>query len=141
MLELKCYLVDVGENSCEIFEKNMVIDFFDALKSKNIAKLKIFKEYIITSFKNKNSSTENNDFKVVYVNKKDKMDIGAEVVDLSSEASISPIKNTDNFDLFLMNKNHRLDIRCQVVEHEVEYRSLLYKDIYKTRKSHVKTNI
>lgn len=138
MLELKYYLVDVGENSCEIFEKNMVIDFFEALKSKNTAKLKIFKEFIIDNIKNKNFGRENNDFKVVYVNKKDKMDIGTEVVDLSNKTSVSPIKNTDNFDLFIMNKNHRLDIRCQVVECEIEYRSLLYNDISKTRKSHVK---
>lgn len=129
MLNLNYYFVDVGENYCTISEYNLILSLRDAVLNKDLVQLKLIKEYIRQSLKTKNSFSPVDEFKVVLVNKSDKMSIESEVEEVETHSIVEPLFDNENYTAYIMQPQHVLSIECQVVPHEIEHRFIRYEYI------------
>ena len=135
MLNLSYYFVDVGENYCNISQRSCIISLKDAIKNKDIENLKLAKEIIRRNFKKKYLHEHSQDYKMVYVNKADKLFIET-TVDAASNprVKVEPLFSCPTYDLYLMSPGQSLCVRCQVLENEVEIRNLSYDSIKSPKK-------
>ena len=126
MLNLSYYFVDVGENYCNISQRSCIISLKDAIKNKDIENLKLAKEIIKRNFKKKYLHEHSQEYKMVYVNKADKLFIET-TVDAASNprVKVEPLFSCPTYDLYLMSPGQSLCVRCQVLENEVEIRNFL----------------
>ncbi len=129
MFNLNYYFVDVGDNYCTIAEYNLVFSLRDAILNDNLAQLKLIKEYIKQSFKKKCVFSPVEEFKVVIVNKANKMAIESEVEDLSTNSVIEPLFENEIYNAYLMTPKQALTVKCQVVPNQIEHRYIKYQYI------------
>lgn len=130
MLNLNYYFVDVDENSCLIAEMDLDLDIRGLLLARNKALLKFVKEYATRMFRQKAPFLEEDDFKVVFVNKEYKISVKAQVADSETHKSVgSPTVVTQNYEIFFINPGQELHVECQVVPRETEIRSIEYDRI------------
>ena len=136
MINFRYYFVDVGENYCYIDENNGIINLRDAIINKDKEQLKIAKEIIKHNFKMKYLHESSQEFKMVYVNKADKLYIDTEVSTIGNAREIiEPLVSEQNYDLYLMSPGQNLCVRCMVRENEEEIRNLSYSSIRKPIKA------
>ena len=130
MLNLNYYFIDVGENYCRISERSCFISLRDAIKEKDTEKLKLAKEIIKRNFKRKYMHEPSEEFKMVYINKVDKLSVET-IVDTAENPKIKldALVSCPDYDLYLMSPGQSLCVRCQVRRNEVEIRNLSYDNI------------
>lgn len=130
MLNLSYYFVDVGENYCNISQRSCIISLKEAIKNKDIENLKLAKEIIRRNFKKKYLHEPSQEYKMVYVNKVDKLFVETTVDTASNpRIKVEPLFSCPTYDLYLMSPGQSLCVRCQVLENEVEIRNLSYDSI------------
>lgn len=130
MLILNYYFVDVDENSCMIAEKKLEIDLGQVLKSKNKALLILTREYITRTVRRIVPWMEGEEFKLVFVNKQDKISVEADVADSEThKVKEGPIASTKKHEIFFVSPEQELNIACQVLPMETEIVSMRYDKI------------
>lgn len=129
MLNYNYYYVDVGENYCHVSERNCLISVRDALASKDKNQLKIAREVLVHSFKERSHLSQDGEFKMVLVNKLGKMLIESYVEDIETKVTYEPFVSCKEYDAFIVFPKQELTIKCEVVPYETEYRNLPYDDI------------
>lgn len=133
MLNFDYYFVDVGENYCTISKRNATINLVEAFKQDDKVKLIIAKKILIGKFKKSTPFFKEEEFKIVLVNKEDKLRIAAEVVNESTSKRTEPIADKEGYFVFTMSPADQLNVKCQVYPKETEYRSLSYKYVREPR--------
>lgn len=130
MLNLNYYFVDVDENSCLIAEMELELDMRGLLLGKNKALLRFVKEYATRTFRRRLPLVEEEEFKVIFVNKQYKLSVEAQVADSKTRKSVgSPAVATQNYEIFFINPGQELHVECQIVPRETEIRSIHYDEI------------
>lgn len=129
MFNLNYYFVDAGENYCTIAEYNLMVSLRDAILENNLAQLKLIKEYIKQSFKKKCIFSPIEEFKIVLVNKVDKMTIESAVEDIDTLVAKEPLFSNSIYDAYVMTEGQALSIKYRVVPNQVEHRYLRYEYI------------
>lgn len=129
MFNLNYYFVDVGDNYCTIAEYNLVFSLREAILNDNLAQLKLVKEYIKQSLKKKCVFSPVEEFKVVLVNKANKMAIESEVEETATHSIIEPLFENDSYDAYIMTPTQALTVKCQVVPNQIEHRYIGYQYI------------
>lgn len=159
MKDLKIYVVYVGYNTGHVAQERGSISFDSketddsfislslsrAIKEKNIDELKLIKEIISLSAKDKVSGKKHKksykknaksyDFKLVAVNKQDIPGMKVSAVDLKTNEEIVPSLSNEKYNLYLMRKGSRLDFVYELSPNEVENISLWYDSIKPNVKS------
>ena len=135
MFDLTYYLIDVGENYCHIHEKNAILSISEAFFKKEKDKLQLIKELLIQSVKKKAANSNSEEFKVVAINKKDKLSVESEVEDETTNTVVAPIISNDTQDVYIVKQGYGVSIECQVIERQTEIRYMKYDSIIPTHKA------
>lgn len=130
MLNLNYYFVDVDENSCLIAEMDLDLDIRGLILARNKMLLNLAKEYITRTFRRRLPFVQEEEFKVVFVNKQDKLSVEAQIADSETHRPVeSPAVATQNYEIFFINPGQELHVECQIVPRETEIRSIEYDKI------------